>query len=129
MAHPEALAPGTLLGGKYEIRSLLGKGGMGAVYLAENRDIGRMVAIKVLLADVKRDPSMMNRFRQEARASATIGHPGIVDVLDMGETASGEPFIVMERLEGGTLADRLKQRGRLAPSELVPAMIEVCDAL
>ena len=120
---------GTLIAGKYRLDRMLGEGGMGAVYLAENVDIGRQVAIKVLRAQLGRDEAVMSRFRQEARAAAAVDHPGIVQVLDMGQAESGEPFIVMERLDGETLGARIKQRGRLAVDETLSIMIEVLDAL
>jgi len=120
---------GALLGSKYRVEKLLGHGGMGAVYLAENIDIGRKVAIKILHADFATDPSILTRFRMEARAAAQIGHPGIVDVLDLGTTAEGAEFIVMERLEGETLGARIKRRGALPPDEIVPLVCEVLDAL
>jgi serine/threonine-protein kinase len=127
-ATPE-LAPGSLLGGKYRIEKLLGEGGMGAVYLAENLDIGRKVAIKVLHANLAKDEQLLVRFRQEARATAAIGHPGIVDVLDMGTTENGAAFIVMERLEGETLGDRLDRVGRLSVPEAARILGEILDAL
>jgi serine/threonine-protein kinase len=120
---------GSLLGGKYRIEKLLGHGGMGAVYLAENVDIGRKVAIKILHADFATDAGILQRFRMEARAAAQIGHPGIVDVLDLGTTTEGAEFIVMERLEGETLGARIKRHGSLSPDDVVPIICEVLDAL
>jgi serine/threonine-protein kinase len=119
---------GELLDGKYLIERILGKGGMGAVYLAENVQIGRKVAIKVLHADLAVDDQLVARFRMEARAAAAIGHPGIVDVLDMGRS-DGAEFIVMERLEGETLAQRIRARGALPAEEAIPIVIEALDAL
>ena len=125
----DALAIGSTLVGKYEIRNVLGMGGMGIVYLAENIDIGRTVAIKILRSRARRDAATRERFRQEARACAQIGHPGIVDVLDMGETETGQAFIVMEYLEGETLAARLRQRGSLVISEALSVITEALDAI
>ncbi|MBV8762300.1 MAG: protein kinase [Deltaproteobacteria bacterium] len=122
-------AVGSVIAGKYRLDRLLGEGGMGAVYLAENLDIGRPVAIKVLRAQLGRDEAVMSRFRQEARSAAAVDHPGIVQVLDMGQAESGEPFIVMERLDGETLGARIRQRGRLSADETLTIMIEVLDAL
>jgi eukaryotic-like serine/threonine-protein kinase len=123
------LGLGSTLAGKYKILRVLGAGGMGAVYLAENLAIGRQVAIKVLHARMGRDPATLQRFRQEARATATIGHPGVVDVLDMGETSAGEAFIVMEKLEGQTMGARLKQRHRLSVDETISIVSEALDAI
>ena len=89
------LARGTLLGGKYKVEGMLGQGGMGSVYQAVNSTIGRTVAIKLLDAKLADNADFIHRFQMEAKAAALIGHPGIVDVLDMGETDEGMPFIVM----------------------------------
>ena len=121
----EELAPGQLLAGKYRIERELGRGGMGAVYLAENVDLGRRVAIKVLLPRAASNPEMTARFRQEARAAAAIGHPGIVDVLDLGRTEEGAEFIVMEHLQGEPLTERLSREGALA----LPAALEILEKL
>jgi serine/threonine-protein kinase len=120
---------GSLLAGKYRIEQVLGHGGMGSVYLAENVDIGRKVAIKFLHGDFAADAGMVARFRQEARAAAAVGHPGIVDVLDLGTTDDGSEFIVMERLEGETLGSRIKREGRMAPAEAVRIACDVLAAL
>src|SRR5205823_12823453 len=80
---PAPFAVGSIIAGKYKLRELPGEGGMGAVYLAENLDIGRHVAIKLLHARLGRDASVMARFRQVAPSPAAIDHPGIVAVLDM----------------------------------------------
>jgi eukaryotic-like serine/threonine-protein kinase len=123
------LTPGGMLAGKYRVEKLLGQGGMGAVYLAENLDIGRKVAIKVLHADFAGDANIMQRFRMEARAAAAIGHPGIVDVLDLGATDDGAAFIVMERLDGETLGSRLAREKTLPPADAVALACEALDAL
>lgn len=123
------LPDGALLGRKYRVERLLGAGGMGAVYLAENTDIGRKVAIKVLHPSFARDAKVLQRFRMEARAAGAIGHPGIVDVLDLGTTENGAEFIVMERLDGETLGARIKGNGHLRAEELVPIVCEVLEAL
>lgn len=123
------LALGSTLAGKYKIVKELGAGGMGTVYLAENLDIGREVAIKVLHATIGANPEVRQRFRQEARTSALIKHPGIVDVLDMGETDNGQSYIVMEKLDGQTLGARLKQRGKLSVEEAVSVIAEALDAI
>ncbi|MBS2028653.1 MAG: protein kinase [Deltaproteobacteria bacterium] len=120
---------GELLGGKYRILDLLGQGGMGAVYLAENVDIGRQVAIKVLKPELAAMPDVIARFRQEARAAAAVGHPGIVDVLDMGTLPDGGAFIVMERLDGHTLRERLAGNPPLSVDEAVTAMVDVLETL
>ncbi len=121
--------PGTLLADKYRVDRLLGQGGMGAVYLAENTDIGRKVAIKVLKPELAQDPQSLARFKQEARSAASIGHPGIVEVLDLGMLPDGGAYIVMELLEGETLRERLQKQGTLSPIEAVTIIAAVLDTL
>ncbi len=123
------LEPGTTFAGKYLIDGVLGKGGMGAVYSATNQSIGRRVAIKVLVADLADREDVKERFALEAKAAGLINHPGIVDVLDMGETSDGEPFIVMEYLEGATLKAVFKKRGVFAPAEAAGIIAPLLDAL
>ncbi len=118
-----------LLAGKYRIEGLLGQGGMGTVFQAVNTAIGRRVAIKTLDARLATDQQFMRRFELEARAAAMINHPGVVDVLDRGTSEKGEPFIVMEYLEGATLRSVVKQLGRLAPGEAVYVACCILDAL
>jgi serine/threonine-protein kinase len=128
-AQPVLLNPGALLGGKYRVERTLGVGGMGAVYQALHTEIGRKCAVKVLNKDLADNPEFLARFRMEARAAAMIGHPGIVDVLDMGTSDDGAPFIVMEYLEGETLSARIKRLGQLPPQSAVQIMEDVLDAL
>ena len=108
-----AFAAGDRLG-VYEIRTLLGAGGMGAVYLAHDPRLRRDVALKVLPATLAAHPGRLLRFEQEARAAAALNHPNIVAVHDIGHH-DGLPFIVMECVKGETLAERLRA-GRLPPS-------------
>jgi serine/threonine-protein kinase len=99
--------------GNYRAVSLLGEGGMGAVYLAEHPGIGRKVAIKVLRADMNHDPQLLTRFLNEARAANAIRHPNIIEVLDSGTTDKGTSYLVMELLEGEVLSARIKRLSRL----------------
>jgi eukaryotic-like serine/threonine-protein kinase len=100
-----SLAPGVRLGA-YEIVAALGAGGMGEVYRARDTRVGREVAIKILPAEFSSDPERLTRFEQEARASASLNHPNIVALFDVGQH-QGAPFIVSELLEGQTLRERL----------------------
>ena len=102
-----ALAPGTKLG-PYVILSPLGAGGMGEVYRARDTSLGRDVAVKVLASFVALDPERLRRFEHEARAAASLNHPNILAVHQMG-TYEGAPYLVSELLEGGTLRDSLRQ--------------------
>ena len=95
------LKPGTKLG-PYEIRSPIGKGGMGEVYLAEDTKLNRKVAIKILPAEVASDKERMRRFVQEAKAAAALNHPNIAHIYEIGE-AKGLQFIAMEFIDGQTL--------------------------
>jgi serine/threonine-protein kinase len=115
--------------GNYRITSLLGEGGMGAVYVAEHPGIGRRVAVKVLLPALASDQEMVTRFFNEARAANAIHHPGIVEVLDFGTLASGASYIVMELLEGESLATRITRGGRLAPDAAVEVALQAAAAL
>jgi len=101
---------GQTLLGKYEIEGLLGQGGMGAVWHARHGLTGRQVAIKILDQSYLNNNQVTRRFLREARAASAVDHPGIVEVLDIDETEEGLPFIVMELLEGETLARRIERR-------------------
>ncbi|MHB8876411.1 MAG: serine/threonine-protein kinase [Myxococcaceae bacterium] len=127
--NPVDIESGTLIAGKYRVAGLLGQGGMGSVYQAVNADIGRKVALKLLDPRLANLQEFMHRFQMEARAAAMIGHPGIVDVLDMGKTEEGAPFIVMEYLEGATLRLHLKKHGPLSPGAAAAIIAPVLDAL
>jgi serine/threonine-protein kinase len=101
-----SLEPGTMLG-RYEVRSKLGEGGMGEVYLARDTELGRTVAVKVLSADVAIDERRMNRFVQEARAASALNQPNILTIYEIGR-ADGVPFIATEFIDGETLRERLR---------------------
>jgi eukaryotic-like serine/threonine-protein kinase len=100
-----ALAPGTRLG-PYEIVSPLGAGGMGEVYRARDTRLDRVVAIKILPQHLSEKPAARERFDREARAISSLSHPNICHLYDVGQQ-DGISFLVMEYLEGETLADRL----------------------
>ncbi len=104
---------GQLLDGKYLISKKLGEGGMGSVYMGEHVAVGRRVAIKLLHSFLVTNEEVVKRFFREARAAAAIAHRNIIDVLDMGVTAGGEPYLVMEFLEGRGLDAILAQEQRL----------------
>src|SRR5215813_5064873 len=114
--HP--LPVGTILDGKFRVNREIGRGGMAAVYEAENIDIGKRVAVKVLSAELANSKVVTERFMREARAAAKIRSPYICDVYDVG-TYNGRPFLVMELLEGESLYDRLARERRLDPKEVI----------
>ncbi|HST67769.1 MAG TPA: Stk1 family PASTA domain-containing Ser/Thr kinase [Mycobacteriales bacterium] len=120
-----------LLGSRYEIGEILGYGGMAEVHRGRDVRLGREVAVKVLRADLARDPSFQARFRREAQAAASLNHPAIVAVYDTGEEdmLGNQPYIVMEYVEGRTLRDVLKIEGRLMPRRAMEIVADVCAAL
>jgi serine/threonine-protein kinase len=121
-----SLAAGTKLG-RYEIRSLLGVGGMGQVYLAEDTTLHRNVALKVLPAEVAANHDRMRRFKQEATAAASLNHPNIAHVYEIGE-AEGLHFIAMEYIDGATLREKIhKEHTEL--SKLLRTLQHVAEGL
>ena len=121
-----------VLGERYEIGGVLGRGGMAEVHRGRDLRLGREVAVKVLRQDLARDPSFQVRFRREAQAAASLNHPAIVAVYDTGEdrTASGAtPYIVMEYVEGDTLRDVLRREGPLPPERAMALAADICGAL
>ncbi len=121
-----SLSPGTRLG-PYEILAPLGAGGMGEVYKARDTRLDRTVAIKVLPSHLSADPDRRTRFEREARAVSSLNHPNICTLHDIGHQ-DGIDFLVMEHLEGETLAARL-ERGPLATAQLLRVAVEITDAL
>lgn len=118
-ASPEVTETGVIAGTRYRVGALLGAGGMGEVYAAEHADLGRAVALKILYPNHSQDHAVTRRFRMEARAIASLSHPNLVQVLDFGTTADGRLFYAMERLNGETLRECLRNTGRLSPAETV----------
>jgi serine/threonine-protein kinase len=118
----------TLAGGRYRMESLLGAGGMAAVYRARDSELDRPVAIKILAEHLATDASFRERFVREARMAGRLAHPNIVHVYDAGED-NGRPFIVMEYVEGRTLADELREHEKLAPARVVDLALQVCGGL
>ncbi|MEO7195744.1 MAG: Stk1 family PASTA domain-containing Ser/Thr kinase [Pseudonocardiaceae bacterium] len=121
-----------LLSDRYELGETLGYGGMSEVHRGRDVRLGRDVAVKVLRADLARDPQFQHRFRREAQNAAALNHPAIVAVYDTGETDSGHgrlPYIVMEFVEGRTLRDIVKTEGPLEAQRAMETMADVCAAL
>ncbi|HEX5061411.1 MAG TPA: serine/threonine-protein kinase, partial [Kofleriaceae bacterium] len=100
---------GTVVGGRYEIVRLIGKGGMGAIYEVRNTRLGRQFALKTLTGDAAANPEVLLRFRREADVIAKIKHPNIVEVIDWESLADGSPAMVMEYLHGEDLGERIKE--------------------
>ncbi|MBI5487658.1 MAG: protein kinase [Deltaproteobacteria bacterium] len=114
---------------RYRVRRLIGEGGMGFVYEAEDTRLGRHVALKVLSPDLAAAPRNLTRFQREARAAAAIGHPGIIEVLDFGTLDSGLPFFAMELLHGRSLGQELEAEHRIAVPRAIDIAGQVLDAL
>jgi eukaryotic-like serine/threonine-protein kinase len=122
-------APGTILQGTYRIVCPLAEGGCGEIYLADHMRLPGRVAIKVLHHGVQRSAEVLSRFRQEAEITATLRHPHIVQVLDFNVTDQGYPYLVMELLEGESLARRITDAGALLPATAVAIVDQIAQAL
>ena len=120
---------GWVIDSKYKITSLIGEGGMSAVYEAEHLGLDRRVAIKVLHPSLADDPEAIARLQQEAQIVTEIGHAGICEIYDLGRTADGTAYLVMERLYGQTLSERIEQAGAIGFAELAPIAKQVLAAL
>ncbi len=121
-----------LLSDRYELGETLGYGGMSEVHRGRDVRLGRDIAVKVLRADLARDPQFQHRFRREAQNAAALNHPAIVAVYDTGETVSDYgplPYIVMEFVDGRTLRDIVKTEGPMAEQRAMETMADVCAAL
>ncbi|MBO0726116.1 MAG: serine/threonine protein kinase, partial [Blastocatellia bacterium] len=123
---------GQLLDGKYEIETLCGRGGMGAVYRATHVGTGRRVAVKVIAPELAGDSEFIERFRREAKTIGLLRHPNIVNVTDFGVTGEGArtvAYLVMEYLEGNTLAERLKDRRPMPINEAIDILSQTCATM
>ncbi len=134
MAVPEAAQlPVNLIGqtlaGRYEILSKLGEGGMGIVYKARHTSLDRLVAVKVMLHAHTRDSAALQRFQREAKVLSAVEHPNLIFVHDFGETDSKEPFLVMELLEGKTLAEIIEKHGKVPVAVAVEVFVEICEGM
>ena len=113
---------------RYAVEKTLGKGGMATVELAEDTELRRKVAVKRLFASLAGDEVFQERFFREARMAAALSHPNLVAVYDVGEE-DGLPYIVMEYVEGETLAELLARSGPMQPDEAVELLLQVCAGL
>jgi serine/threonine protein kinase len=124
-AHPNL--SGETLQGRYKLIERIGEGGMGTVYLARHTTIGRRLAVKVLHTEYVR--MYKGRFLQEAKAASQITHDNVVQITDYGETSAGQPFLVMEYLEGESLSDTIKRECRLPWSRVKHISTQICRGL
>ncbi|HZU83543.1 MAG TPA: serine/threonine-protein kinase, partial [Polyangiaceae bacterium] len=120
---------GSVAAGQYRIVRRMGAGATGVIYEAVRISDGIPVAIKLLRAAAAHEAVASDRLRREAEALGLAWHPNVVEVIDHGHLPDGTAYLVMEQLHGVSLAARLRTRGRLQPSELLPIAMQVCDAL
>ncbi|MDX2092423.1 MAG: serine/threonine-protein kinase, partial [Kofleriaceae bacterium] len=124
---PDVLPPGSMAG-PWRIERELGRGGMGAVYAVVHESIGKRAALKIVHRSVLSPTFNVERVLQEAKVVNCVDHPNIVDIFETGQLEDGRPYIVMERLEGQTLAARA-DKGRVRPELSIAILIQVSDAL
>jgi eukaryotic-like serine/threonine-protein kinase len=124
----QVLAEGQLLANRYEVLTLLGEGGMGAVYRARDVELNRIVALKVIRPDLARNRAVLDRFKQELILATQVTHRNVVRIYDLGE-AEGIKFITMEYVDGEDLAAVLRKRTKLSPREAVIVIEQMCRAL
>lgn len=122
------LQPGTILASRYEILTVLGTGGMGSVYKAQDRELDRLVALKVIRPELARNAAIVDRFKQEIRLSHKVTHRNVVRMYDLSED-SGTRFVTMELVAGRDLRSILEERGMLPPDEAVGVFQQICFAL
>lgn len=120
---------GRVVSQRYRVESLIGVGGMGAVFRVKHLALGKTFALKVLHSHYTRDADVISRFMREARAASQTGHPHIIDVLDVGTNEEGDVYFVMELLEGQNLGETIKREGPLAVRRAVHIARQVCQAL
>src|SRR6266436_3705230 len=119
----------TVLDGQYHIESLLGKGGMGAVFLARHILLGDRVAIKILPQEMRNNAEWLRRFRREGQAARRFRHPNAVTVYDLRTAADGTIYMVMEYVEGHTLDAEIKKRGRFTAPEALETLEPILSVL
>ncbi|HEX8149532.1 MAG TPA: protein kinase [Pyrinomonadaceae bacterium] len=118
-----------IIAGRFRVECEIGRGGMGTVYRASHLGLERPVAIKILKQEFAAHPEIADRFMREARTMARLKHPRGAMIFDAGHLADGRPFIVMEYVEGSTLAETLAREGQFEPERAVRVVSEICDVL
>lgn len=118
-----------LFGGKYIVRSLIGKGGMGVVYKVDHAILRKPLAVKVLRVDASLGESAVERFEQEAKAASVLSHVNLVGVQDFGVTKTGAPYLVMEYFEGDSIAQLLRKKGTFSIDQAMPVFIQICSGI
>src|SRR5436190_8619409 len=123
------LPAGTVLGDNYRITRLIGIGGMGAIYEAATVGAGKRVAVKMMSKELSAHPEALARFHREVKVTTGLAHPNIVDVFDFGTSPTGEPYLVMEYLDGEDLERYLEREGRVALPTAVEIVKQLASAL
>ncbi|MEO8900085.1 MAG: serine/threonine-protein kinase [Polyangiaceae bacterium] len=120
---------GSVVDNRYEVLSVVGEGGMGVVYEIRHRALGKRFALKALRKGLATDGEIAARFIQEARTAASVSHPGLVEITDFGALPTGQPFFVMELLEGQSLASLIRSGGPIPSGRAVDIIRQVAEAL
>ncbi len=120
---------GTVFADRYEITSIIGKGGMSVVYKAMHKLMKKVVAVKMLHPQMLVSPTNLKRFQQEAQTASSLTHANVITVYDLGVTPAGVPFIVMEYIEGTSLSELIKEEGKLKPERCLDVFIQACQGL
>ena len=123
------IQPGRILAGRYRIDQQIGVGGMAVVYRATDLNTQHFVAVKVLKPEYNQDAEYVARFQREAEAASKMTHHNIVNLLDVGMDSSGNRYLIMEYVEGQTLKDVIREKGRLSETSAVQITIRILSAL
>lgn len=126
---PTGHLTGDLLNDKYLVEEIIGEGGMSIVYRARHKVLNKVVAVKSLRVHLLHNPSVEQRLRNEASMASSINHPNIVGVHDFDVTAAGQPYLIMDYIDGETLEERILREKRLPPHDCVEILLQLCDAL
>lgn len=125
----DRFAPGSIFAGKYEVGDRLGSGGMSTVYLAKHKFLNKNVAVKVLHASLASDAKAVQRFQMEAKAAFELTHPNLLTIYDFGISQDGQAYIVMDYIEGESLADLVQRQGHVSLTEALPLFYDICLGL
>ncbi len=127
-SHTQELSAGSLIGNRYEILGLIGEGGMGRVFKVRDLELDKIVALKLIRAEQAKDPANIQRFKQELILARQITHKNVVRIYDFGE-ANGFKFFTMEWIDGESLRDSIRRRGKVSPEEALPLARQMLEAL
>src|SRR6202046_3740077 len=119
---------GRVLGHRYEILQLLGEGGMGTVYKARDREVDRLIALKVIRPELAQNADALHRFKQELILARQVTHRNVIRIFDLGE-ADGMKFITMEFIDGRDLKSLIREKGKFTPEDAIQIVVQVCKAL